>query len=158
MSRLVRDKGSYTAVVGYFGLDHSDVVLIANKNVKALEALGSKSFKEKVDNEKVKIDFDKLAYANLFETKPIKDMVKNKMFSKLSDENPFKTFILEANEVIKESERYYYLSPWIKEKNSKESLTFPNAMVELFYHSMKSWQVSDDMLLKAAIEIETKSN
>jgi len=155
---MVRDKGSYTAVVGYLGLDHSDVVLIANKNVKALEALGSKSFKEKVDNEKVKIDFDKLAYANLFETNQVKNIAKHRLLSKLSDENPFKKFILEANEVIKESEKYSYLTPWIREKNSKKSLTFPNSMVELFYHSMKSWQVSDDMLLKAAIEIETKSN
>ena len=80
------------------------------------------------------------------------------MFSKLSDDNAFKTFVLEANQTIKNSEKYFYLSPWIKDKTSTKKLTFPNSMVELFYHSMKSWQVSDDVLLKAAIEIETKSN
>ena len=154
----VRDKGSYTAVVGYFGLKDSDVVMIANKNVKALEALGSKSFKEKVDKEKVNIDFEKFTEANLFDTNNIKNLVKHPMFSKLSDDNAFKTFVLEANQTIKNSEKYFYLSPWIKDKTSTKKLTFPNSMVELFYHSMKSWQVSDDVLLKAAIEIETKSN
>jgi hypothetical protein len=156
----VKDKTTYQSAVAYFGLDEKDVVLVAKRSGELLEALGSKSFKELVDNESITYDFDVLHEVSLMDRSVIDKISKHKTFSKLSDENPLKVFISDCNKKIADSKKINNLYPWIEHKNksTKRELTFPNSLVELMYQSLTSWRVNEGMVLKAALESENKSN
>ena len=157
----VKDKQTYQAVVRYFGLTEKDVALVAKRSGELLEALGSKPFNELVDNESVTYDLDVLNEVSLMDHSVIDRIAKHKTFSKLSDENPLKVFISDCVQKTKDSKKTNNIFPWIEHKNksTKKDLTFPNALVELMYHSLTSWRVNtEDMVLKAALESENKSN
>ena len=156
----IKDKATYQAAVAYFGLKEEDVVLVANRSGELLKALGSKSFKELVDKEKITYDVNLLHDVSLMDQSIIQRIVKHKTFLALSDKNPLKVFILDCMEKTKDSKKLNNIYPWIEQKNksTKKELTFPNSLVELCYQSLTSWRVNEGMVLKAALESETKSN
>jgi len=154
----VRDKGTFQAALNYFGLHENDVVMVSKKNVTALAATGSKSFKELVDKEKVVIDYDKLQQARLIDSSVIERLAKNKSLSKLSPDNDLKKFVVETKSLLNDVKKVDSISAWIRTENKQKALTFPNSMVELFYHSLQGWRVNDDLVLRAALEQEKKSN
>ena len=154
----VHNKSTFQCVLNYFELNPKDVVLVSKKNVKAFEIAGSKPFKELVDTEKVVIDYDKLQKTQLIDSSVIERLAKNKSFAKLSDDNDLKKFVLENKQLLKDVKKIQEISAYITTISNKKALTFPNSMVELFYHSLQGWRVSDDLVLKAALEQEMKSN
>ena len=156
----VKDKQTYQAVVRYFGLNEKDVALVSNRSGELLKALGSKSFNELVDNESVTYDLDVLHDVSLMDQSVIDKISKHKTFLLLSDKNPLKVFISDCVKKTKDSKKTNNLFPWIEHKNksTKKDLTFPNSLVELMYQSLTSWRVNEGMVLKAALESETKSN
>ena len=156
----VKDKCTYQAVVRYLGLTEKDVALVANRSGELLKALGSKSFKELVDKESVTYDLDVLHDVSLMDQSVIERIAKHKTFSLLSDKNPLKVFILDCMKKTNDSKKTNNIFPWIEHKNksTKKDLTFPNSLVELMYQSLTSWRVNEGMVLKAALESETKSN
>jgi hypothetical protein len=156
----VNDKGTYQSVVRYLGLQEEDVVLVAKRSGELLEALGSKPFKALVDKQKVTYDANLIEETDLMDVSVIERIAKHSMFSKLSDSNPLKVFILDCKNKLNEVKKVKSIANWIKYsgKGTKKELTFPNHMVELCYQSLASWRVNEGMVLKAALESENKSN
>jgi len=156
----VNDKGTYQSVVRYLGLQEEDVVLVAKRSGELLEALGSKPFKALVDKQKVTYDANLIEETDLMDVSVIERIAKHSMFSKLSDSNPLKVFILDCKNKLNEVKKVKSIANWIKYsgKGMKKELTFPNHMVELCYQSLASWRVNEGMVLKAALELENKSN
>ena len=156
----VNDKSTYQSVVRYLGLQEEDVVLVAKRSGELLEALGSKPFNALVDKQKVTYDTNLLEETSLMDISVIERIAKHSMFSKLSDSNPLKVFILDCKNKLNEVKKVNAISNWVKYngKGMKKELTFPNHMVELCYQSLASWRVNEGMVLKAALESETKSN
>ena len=156
----VNDKATYQSVVRYLGLQEEDVVLVAKRSGELLEALGSKPFKALVDKQKVTYDANLIEETDLMDVSVIERIAKHSMFSKLSDSNPLKVFILDCKNKLNEVKKVKSIANWIKYsgKGMKKELTFPNHMVELCYQSLASWRVNEGMVLKAALESENKSN
>ena len=156
----VNDKGTYQSVVRYLGLQEEDVVLVAKRSGELLEALGSKPFKALVDKQKVTYDANLIEETGLMDVSVIERIAKHSIFSKLSDSNPLKVFILDCKNKLNEVKKVKSIANWIKYsgKGMKKDLTFPNHMVELCYQSLASWRVNEGMVLKAALESENKSN
>jgi len=156
----VNDKSTYQSVVRYLGLQEEDVVLVAKRSGELLEALGSKPFKALVDKQKVTYDANLIEETDLMDVSVIERIAKHSMFSKLSDSNPLKVFILDCKNKLNEVKKVKSIANWIKYsgKGMKKELTFPNHMVELCYQSLASWRVNEGMVLKAALESENKSN
>ena len=156
----VNDKQTYQSVVRYLGLQEEDVVLVAKRSGELLEALGSKPFKALVDKQKVTYDANLIEETGLMDVSVIERIAKHSIFSKLSDSNPLKVFILDCKNKLNDVKKVNAVAPWIKYngKGMKKDLTFPNHMVELCYQSLASWRVNDGMVLKAALETENKSN
>jgi hypothetical protein len=156
----VNDKGTYQSVVRYLGLQEEDVVLVAKRSGELLEALGSKPFKALVDKQKVTYDANLIEETDLMDVSVIERIAKHSIFSKLSDSNPLKVFILDCKNKLNEVKKVKSIANWIKYsgKGMKKELTFPNHMVELCYQSLASWRVNEGMVLKAALESENKSN
>ena len=156
----VNDKSTYQSVVRYLGLQEEDVVLVAKRSGELLEALGSKPFNALVDKQKVTYDTNLIEETSLMDISVIERIAKHSMFSKLSDSNPLKVFILDCKNKLNDVKKVNAISNWVKYngKGMKKELTFPNHMVELCYQSLASWRVNEGMVLKAALESETKSN
>ena len=156
----VNDKATYQSVVRYLGLQEEDVVLVAKRSGELLEALGSKPFNALVDKQKVTYDTNLIEETSLMDISVIERIAKHSMFSKLSDSNPLKVFILDCKNKLNEVKKVNAISNWVKYngKGMKKDLTFPNHMVELCYQSLASWRVNEGMVLKAALESENKSN
>jgi hypothetical protein len=156
----VNDKATYQSVVRYLGLQEEDVVLVAKRSGELLEALGSKPFNALVDKQKVTYDTNLIEETSLMDISVIERIAKHSMFSKLSDSNPLKVFILDCKNKLNDVKKVNAIYNWIKYngKGMKKELTFPNHMVELCYQSLASWRVNEGMVLKAALESETKSN
>jgi hypothetical protein len=147
-------KDNLWSALEYLGIDIHDVRMVTERNVKHIAALGSKPINDVINNTIVDYDIEKLKMASHAPDRgKINSLVKNKLFVALSDTNEFKKFILDIHSACEYAKKYAPLRYYIKipEKNS---LTFTSNLVKLLYSSLDSWQVSDDLVLKAASEMK----
>ena len=127
--------------------------MVSKGNAKHLVALGSESLKDVLEKQVVNVEIDDLVFAKQFNRGNIDNIVKNKKFQELSDENEFRVFIEGVKNKLDIVKKYHAFSPYIKFDETKE-LTFPSKLVELLYASCEAWQIGIDKTLDAAIEID----
>jgi hypothetical protein len=152
----IKDKSTLNDFCEYAGIDMTDVRMVAKNNAKFLDTLGSTNLADVVKKKNPKISWDTIQIAkNIeFRTALTLNISKNKMYSKISDTNPFKIFVESILEIKKEIGKLERILKYIPTEERKNVLTYPSKMVELFYLSCDSWQVGVETTLQAILEIE----
>jgi hypothetical protein len=150
---IINNKKTINSLIEVFGIKIDDVRMVSKGNSKHLVALGSTPLKDALENKIVDVDIDDLVFAKQFNRGNIDNIVKNKKFQELSDENEFRVFIEGIKNKLDSVKKYHAFSSYIKFDETKE-LTFPSKLVELLYASCEAWQVGIDKTLDAAIEID----
>lgn len=151
-----RQKQTFQDVLTFLGISTTDVKMVSPSNAKFLESLGSKNIADVINAKRISIDIEKVKMAKELECRTIRDLVKNKKFQSISDENSFKKTILEWNNVIQDVKKIESVLKFIKVEE-KYQLTFPSKMVEMMYHACGSWQVGIDKVVDALVEQEQNS-
>ena len=149
----IDSKGTINNLIEFFGIKNTEVVMVSKGNSKHLVALGSTPLKDTLENKIVDVEIDDLVFAKQFNRGNIDNIVKNKKFKELSDENEFRVFIEGVKNKLDNLKKFHVFSSHIKLNETKE-LTFPSKLVELLYASCEAWQVGIDKTLDAAIEID----
>jgi hypothetical protein len=142
-------------VLNFLQIKMDNVKMVSENNAKFLDALGSINLATIIAKKKVDIDIDQMIQAKLIENRIVNELVKNKRFQSLDNQNDFKKFILEQDSVLKDVKNFYGISKYIDwDRSEKNSLTFPSKMVELFYLACSSWQVGIERVMDTILEIE----
>lgn len=150
----IYDKSSLNDFCEYAGISMSDVRMVAKNNAKFLDTLGSTNLAEVVKKKQPKISWEKIQQAKHIDFSTATKVSKDKMYSRLSDKNPFKIFIDSILETKKEIGKLYSILRHISTEERKNVLTYPSKMVELLYLSCDSWQVGVEKTLQAILETE----
>jgi hypothetical protein len=135
----------------YLKISDKDVRMVSEGNAKHLEKLGSINLSTIVEKNKVPVDKEKAMIAKQINSTHIKGIIKNKRFASIDDNNPFKKFILELDQINDDVKKYQSMLRYIK-IDEKKNLTFPSKMVEFLYLACESWQVGVDRTLDVLIE------
>jgi hypothetical protein len=142
-------------VLNFLQIKMDDVKMVSENNAKFLDALGSINLATIIAKKKVDIDIDQMIQAKLIEDRTINELVKNKKFQSLDNQNEFKKYVLEQDSILKDVKKYFGIAKYIDwDRSKKNELTFPSKMVELFYLACGSWQVGIDRVMDTIIEIE----
>jgi len=150
----IKDKSTLNDFCQYAGIDITDVRMVAKNNAKFLDTLGSTNLADVVKKKQPKLSWDRIQIAKHIEFRTALNISKNKMYSKISDTNPFKIFVDSILEIKKEIGKLESILRHISTEERKNVLTFPSKMVELFYLSCDSWQVGVEKTLEAILETE----
>jgi len=150
----IKDKSTLNDFCQYVGIDITDVRMVAKNNAKFLDTLGSTNLADVVKKKQPKLSWDRIQQAKHIEFRTALNISKNKMYSKISDTNPFKIFVDNILEIKKEIGKLESILRHISTEERKNVLTYPSKMVELLYLSCESWQVGIETTLKAILETE----
>jgi hypothetical protein len=150
----IENKSTLKDFCQYAGIDITDVRMVAKNNAKFLDTLGSTNLADVVKKKQPKLSWDTIQIAKHIEFRTALNVSKNKMYSKISDTNPFKIFVDSILEIKKEIGKLESILRHISSEERKNVLTYPSKMVELFYLSCESWQVGVEMTLNAILETE----
>lgn len=149
----ITDKDSVEKYLKYAGINSADVRMVSKANEEVLKKLGSKSLASHVEKNTPSIDFEKIQKARYLNSCTTNQLVKHKLFNKLSDNNPFKIFVNESVSILKEEEKYGDICGYIEE-DKKYELTYPSEMVKLLYISGSHWSIGYELVIKSALEME----
>jgi len=149
----ITDKDSVEKYLKYAGINSADVRMVSKGNEEVLKKLGSKSLASRIEKDTPSIDFEKIQKARYLNSCTTNQLVKHKLFNKLSDNNPFKIFVNESVAILKEEEKYGDICGYIEE-DKKNELTYPSEMVKLLYISCSHWSIGYELTLKSALEME----
>ena len=150
----IENKSTLKDFCQYAGIDMTDVRMVAKNNAKFLDTLGSTNLSELVKKKQPKLSWDKIQQAKHIDFRSTQQISRNKMYSKISDTNPFKIFVDSILDLKKEIGKLDSILKHISTEDRKNVLTYPSKMVELFYLSCESWQVGIEMTLNAILETE----
>ena len=149
----ITNKDSVEKYLKYAGINSADVRMVSKGNEEVLKKLGSKSLASRIEKDTPSIDFEKIQKARYLNSCTTNQLVKHKLFNKLSDNNPFKIFVNESVSILKEEEKYGDICGYIEE-DKKNELTYPSEMVKLLYISCTYWSIGYELTLKSALEME----
>ena len=150
----IENKSTLKDFCQYAGIDMADVRMVAKNNAKFLDTLGSTNLSELVKKKQPKLSWDKIQQAKHIDFRSTQQISRNKMYSKISDTNPFKIFVDSILDLKKEIGKLDSILRHISIEDKKNVLTYPSKMVELFYLSCESWQVGVEKTLNAILETE----
>ena len=150
----IEDKSTLKDFCQYAGIDMADVRMVAKNNAKFLDTLGSTNLSELVKKKQPKLSWDKIQQAKHIDFRSTQQISRNKMYSKISDTNPFKIFVDSILDLKKEIGKLDSILKHISTEDRKNVLTYPSKMVELFYLACDSWQVGVEKTLNAILETE----
>jgi hypothetical protein len=150
----IENKSTLKDFCQYAGIDMADVRMVAKNNAKFLDTLGSTNLSEFVKKKQPKLSWEKIQQAKHIDFRSTQQIARSKMYSKISDTNPFKIFVDSILDLKKEIGKLESILKHISTEDRKNVLTFPSKMVELFYLACDSWQVGVDKTLEAIIESE----
>jgi ribosomal protein L12E/L44/L45/RPP1/RPP2 len=148
-----KDKGTLSEVLSFIGINVNDVRMVAQGNTKFLDALGSKNIADVINDKKISIDIEKVKMVKSLDNRMVREIVKDKKFQTLSDENTFKKMILEWHQALKDVVKIEPIIKFIR-VDEKYVLTFPSKMVEMMYHACGSWQCGISKVVDALLEQE----
>jgi hypothetical protein len=152
-----RTKTQLGDITSFLGINlEKDVKMVAQANAKYLDQLGSKNLADVIGKKKISVDVDKISMSNLIDKSVVQSIVKHKKFQSLSDDNSFKTTILEQNQILEDVKSVESIKKYFK-CDDKKSLTFPSKMVSLMYNACRCWQVGADMVIDTLLEQEQNS-
>jgi hypothetical protein len=127
--------------------------MVAKRNATILEEMGSQNLISFFDTKTISVDSEKLELSKELQHHVVKNVINHKKFSEISDQNEFKKFILEMNNVIKECKKFNDIAPYIHQGIiQKKALTFPSDVVKLLYLACDTWQVGVDLVVDSILE------
>jgi len=150
----IENKSTLNDFCQYAGISMADVRMVAKNNAKFLDTLGSTNLADVVKKKQPKLSWDKIQQAKHIDFSQAVRISKNRMYSKISDTNPFKIFVDSILEIKKEIGKLESILKHISTEDRKNVLTYPSKMVELFYLACDSWQVGVEKTLNAILETE----
>jgi hypothetical protein len=150
----IENKSTLNDFCQYAGINMADVRMVAKNNAKFLDTLGSTNLSEFVKKKQPKLSWEKIQQAKHIDFRSTQQIARNKMYSKISDTNPFKIFVDSILDLKKEIGKLESILKHISTEDRKNVLTFPSKMVELFYLACDSWQVGVERTLEAILETE----
>jgi hypothetical protein len=150
-----RNKESLQDVLNVLGIKADDVRMVSDTNAKLLDTLGSINLATILKKKKIDIDIEKVKQVKLIDARIVANIIKNKKFQMIDNDNQFKQFILDQQSTIDAVKKYSNVFKYISTDTPKNNLTYPSKLVELYYLACDSWQVGIERVLDAMLENQT---